>query len=287
MCKQMLSFLALAALMMVIVTQPIGAATNPGKPSWNYAQHGADWGQLQDADGSFPYATCDTGQQQSPIDINQVSRTDLGEINVAYQPTSLRIMNNSHTIRVGYEQARPASTISIEDTTYTLQQFHFHARSEHTRGAGNYTPVELHLVHKSAGDELTDGQLAVIGVQIEQGSSPNPTFQPILDNLPVNETEDAQGNYVYLSYPSETVNTLDLLPTPRTTSAGDHRPYYTYSGSLTTPACDEGVMWFVVKDYNYMSQSQITTLTAVAAMQKNYRSTQPLGDRTVKLYEVN
>jgi carbonic anhydrase len=278
--KHILFFLAMTALTMMILAQPTGAAS-PGKPHWDYSQQGRDWGQIQDVDGNFPYATCDTGSQQSPIDIDGVQRANLSEIRFSYRSTSLRIMNNSHTIQVGYEQASPASTITIDGKTYTLQQFHFHTQSEHTR-AGDYTPAELHLVHKSS-----DGKLAVVGVQIRQSRSDNPTFDPILDYLPASETKDSHGDYVYVSYPGATVNTLDLLPEAREASSGEHRPYYTYSGSLTTPSCNEGVTWFVLKDYNYMSRSQISKLKAIKAMHDNYRTTQSSHGITVQLYEVN
>jgi carbonic anhydrase len=65
-----------------------------------------------------------------------------------------------------------------------------------------------------------------------------------------------------------------------------YRPYYTYHGSLTTPECDEGVTWYVMKDHITMSQAQYDQLrTDVAVMNGNYRNTQPLNGRHVQFHD--
>ncbi len=33
--------------------------------------------------------------------------------------------------------------------------------------------------------------------------------------------------------------------------------YYHYSGSLTTPGCDEGVKWFISSDVSYITEEQV------------------------------
>ncbi|MCK7496967.1 MAG: carbonic anhydrase family protein [Comamonadaceae bacterium] len=41
--------------------------------------------------------------------------------------------------------------------------------------------------------------------------------------------------------------------------------YYTYSGSLTTPPCSEGVRWFVLKKPVFVSQEAIDRFHAIVA----------------------
>lgn len=74
------------------------------------------------------------------------------------QAAQLEIENKDHIIEAAYE---PGSTITLDGTRYTLDQFYFHTRSEHAV-AGQHTPMELHLVHKSAA-------IAVVGVLLEEG----------------------------------------------------------------------------------------------------------------------
>ncbi|MCG8348227.1 MAG: carbonic anhydrase family protein [Chloroflexales bacterium] len=300
MTKNVMPVLAVVALAAVFVIQPLRASEE--KPHWDYTQQGADWAQIRDGDGNFPYATCDSGSQQSPIDIGQAQPADLTEIQFDYRPSVLAILNNGHTIQVNYK-SDPTSTITVNGKTYTLRQFHFHTQSEHTR-SGVHTPLEMHLVHQS-----DDGALAVVGVQIKASSSANPAFKSIWEFLPKEEG-------VEQSIAGVTINARNLLPTPRrvgglTDSAlwltndtasvrigrvivneerdrgQAHRPYYTYDGSLTTPACNEGVTWYLLKDYAFMSSAQIEALARIEAMNNNFRSTQPLEERNVLLYELS
>lgn len=37
----------------------------------------------------------------------------------------------------------------------------------------------------------------------------------------------------------------------------DHTTYYSYQGSLTTPGCDESVIWFVMTEKLFVSEAQV------------------------------
>jgi carbonic anhydrase len=289
-----LPFLVIAVITLGLIVSPLQAEV--GLPDWNHSQNGEDWGSLEDADGNFPYATCDEGQSQSPINIKKVKRVSLDEIEFNYHPIELTLLNKGYTIEIVYEsesESEPASTITVGDETYELLQFHFHTKSEHTRH-GDHTPVEMHLVHANE-----KGELAVVGVQIKRGHRTNQAFEPIWDHLPAEEgpAETFEGVFI---------NAQDLLPEARVVEEDDdddddlrsvsddddgegrlHRPYYTYDGSLTTPACNEGVTWYLLKDFNTMSRTQIDELRAIEATNDNYRLTQPLNDRTVRLFELS
>lgn len=46
---------------------------------------------------------------------------------------------------------------------------------------------------------------------------------------------------------------MPLLPEPR----NDHRPYFHYIGSLTTPPCSEGIDWFVMANTVQVTDKQV------------------------------
>ena len=105
---------------------------------------------------------------QSPIDILDPASANLTDIQFNYQPIALTIRNNGHTVQVDYAAG---SSITVDGTEYMLKQFHFHHPSEHTVEGVVY-PMEMHLVHADA-----DGNLAVVGVLIKEGTEDNRRFR--------------------------------------------------------------------------------------------------------------
>ncbi len=49
------------------------------------------------------------------------------------------------------------------------------------------------------------------------------------------------------------VSPMTLLPEPK----NDHRPYFHYIGSLTTPPCSEGIDWFVMSQTVKITDKQV------------------------------
>jgi carbonic anhydrase len=67
------------------------------------------------------------------------------------------------------------------------------------------------------------------------------------------------------------INLSQILPADR--------GYYTFTGSLTTPPCSEGVTWFVLKHPATISAEEIERFSQL--YRDNARPTQPLYDRVV------
>jgi carbonic anhydrase len=240
----------------VTVTPPVApqgqaeAAATPTPVHWGYEGDvgPAAWGDL-----SHDYALCGDGANQSPIDIAELTESDLVNITFSYQPSDLNIINNGHTIQVNYDEG---SYMEVNGQRYDLLQFHFHAPSEH-HVTGQPSDAELHLVHKSA-----DGATAVVGLFLLKGIT-NTFLAPVFDNLPAEEG------------PAETIDAevnADLfLPMGKAT--------FRYSGSLTTPPCTEGVSWFLMTLPITISAEQLAAFTDI--IDGNNRPVQPLNDRTV------
>ena len=149
-----------------------------------------------------------------------------------------------------------AAYVTLSNVRYDLVQFHFHTPSEH-RFEGQSTPLEMHLVHRSA-----DGRLLVIGVPLLPG--PPSTIDQVLATL-----APECGDPVHL--PEIDLDTV--LPADRTTLR--------YDGSLTTAPFTEGVQWFLTRAEITVASATIDRFQSLFTS-GNARATQPLNGRKVQ-----
>jgi carbonic anhydrase len=217
-------------------------APPPESPSYSYS--GAT-SPPHWASLSEEYATCN-GDAQSPVDIVGVQPGDaLAPLRVAYATSPAQVNLDGHLTQVDLDAP---GHLHFQGRRYALEQFHFHTPSEHTR-AGRHFPAEAHLVH--AGD---GGDVAVVGVWVKEGAE-----NAMLHRLLTGAGAQADASR--------------LLP-------GD-RSYYTYTGSLTTPPCTEGVRWIFMQEPISLSPRQIEALKGECTN----RPVQPLNGRSVLDYE--
>ncbi|AGW41848.1 anthranilate synthase component I [Leifsonia xyli subsp. cynodontis DSM 46306] len=123
----------------------------PTSSSWSYS--GEDGPAHWDAVAKACKKTAEA--HESPIDIKTstlVTDAAATPVKTHYAPAAFHLENNGHTIEAVADDTS-ANTIERDGTTYSLQQFHFHADSEHTID-GKHAAAELHLVHKSASGEV-------------------------------------------------------------------------------------------------------------------------------------
>jgi carbonic anhydrase len=236
-----------------------GAAHAPGAhagpPHWAYEGEGGPehWGDL-----SSDFAACKTGTKQTPIDLSTKSEKgkDLKPLAFAYAPIPLQILNNGHTVQVAN-----TSTSSLTNAAgkWNLAQFHMHASSEHTVDGKSFD-MELHLVHKN-----DKGELLVVGVFLKKGKE-NKALAAVFDNAPSEVSKEPKA------ISGAKIDLASLLPAKAA--------YYTYTGSLTTPPCSEGVNWFVLAAPAEVSDAQIAKFKAVTHGPTN-RPVQPAQGRTV------
>jgi len=218
-------------------------------PHWDYS-NSAHWGTL-----SEEFATCNQGKAQSPIDITSSIPSKLPPLEFDYQTIPLTIENNGHTIKV---IADNGGTLKIGADSYQLKQFHVHSPSEEAIN-GKKSDMVAHLVHQSKA-----GQLAVIAVLFEKGTSANPVIEVIAPVIPKEEGPPQKHEAIQ-------INIADLLP--------KDKKYFTYQGSLTTPPCSEGVKWIVLKTPVAITEKALSQITALYP--ENIRPLQPLNGRKV------
>lgn len=214
---------------------------------WGYAgPSGPDhWSEL-----STTYSVCNTGQQESPIDLKGVIPADLGSLGIKWWPMPIHATNNGHTVQY---DAPAGNSFSMMGGTYALAQFHIHHPSEHLLN-GERFPLEIHFVHK-----MPDGRIGVIGVLVSEGAA-NPTLQKLLDAIPASAGKTSDG---------PKFDPRALLP--------KNHGFDRYEGSLTTPPCSESVDWVVLRTPISASPAQVQQFAKLFPF--NARPLQPLDRR--------
>jgi len=267
------------------------------------------------------YATCG-GSSQSPIDIktSTAKTTTVGQIQLTNYDTMFfgEVSNNGHTATLGYYNGSMPS-ISMgrlpAGESFQFLQFHWHWGSISTQGSehtvnGREYPAELHLVHwntkyGTVGEavQYPDG-LAVMGFFYEVSSTDNPKLDPIIAAIQATSTCTRQALTKHKkrknrkpknksSKNSRALRAIVGCTQPLSVRLDDFLPaaclpdeYYYYMGSLTTPTCDEVVLWTVFSQSIPISEKQLNVLRTLVdsegtTLNDNYRPPQPLNGRPV------
>jgi carbonic anhydrase len=216
----------------------------------------AHWGAL-----SEDFVACQNGQLQAPIDIQSTMvGKAANKLKTFYRPSAGDIVNNGHTIQVNLKDGGYAQ---LAGSRYNILQFHLHTPSEETVNGVRY-PMNAHLVHvkqPSSSYDAAPPKLAVIGLFFKEGQE-NAVLKPVLDAMPTKP-----GSVSLVSQ----VDLTDLLPASLA--------FYSYAGSLTTPACTEGVDFYILKVPVELSPAQLQQFKQIFPM--NARPIQRLNGRQV------
>ena len=235
----------------VVAVGLIAAAQMSQAAEWSYeGEHGPEhWGSI-----SEEYATCGSGQMQSPFDISSGIHAALAPINFQYGEVPITVTNNGHSLQVNVPDG---NSMEVDGKTYKLLQFHFHTPSEHAID-GKRFPMVMHMVHQA-----DDGSYAVVGVMMEEGEA-NAEIAALWDVAPATPGEASADG---------TVDVPGLLP--------EDGHYMRFMGSLTTPPCTEGINWHMMSTPITVSAEQIAQFAAIFPM--DARPLQPENHRLVVL----
>jgi len=211
-----------------------------------------------------------------------------------------KLENNGHSVQMSIQtlnkaQSQPGVSGGDLDGKYTFAQYHMHWGSDSNRGSEHKVnskayPMELHLVHykatyagllEAAGSGAQDA-LAVLGIFFEIQTEDNAKLKPLIDAVKsVKEyTKDTKETEM------EQMELKDFLP--RNTDQ-----FYRYEGGLTTPGCNEVVVWTVFKQPIGISERQMEVIRGIfegsksegKRIQNNFRDPQPLNGR--KVFDVD
>lgn len=238
----------------VVSATPITEASSD-RHDWSYeGENGPqNWGDLKSE-----YALCKNGVEQSPVDLKYKKPKTNRAIQISYQATPARVIDDGRTVRVIFNSG---NHIEIENQKFLLTHADFHTASEHTL-SGNKLPMELQLFHKAENGD----KVAALAVILIEGEA-HPVIESIWQNMPIQKGMEKELNFE--------INPSEFIPSALT--------YYNYAGSLTTPPCTEGVDWNVFNTPMTLSKEQILTFRQLYP--DNSRPIQDLGQRSTRNYK--
>ncbi|XP_039111928.1 carbonic anhydrase 4 [Hyaena hyaena] len=173
-----------------------------------------------------------------------------------------KVQNNGHSVMVLLEDEASVTGGGLA-AQYRAKQLHLHwserldEGSEHTLNGVRYA-MEMHIVHeKVKGTSRNEKQaqdpkdeIAVLAFFVEAGSEENHGFQPLVEALSYVPRPNMNTTM------NDSISLFDLLPKKETL-----RHYFRYLGSLTTPGCDEKVVWTVFQEHIKLHKEQIAAFS--------------------------
>ena len=199
---------------------------------------------------------CRTGNMQAPIDIRAAQTLPIGKLlSFSYQPTALDVINDCNHYRL-LVRFPDNEWLKVGKKPYFLSELHFRAPGENAVN-GRRPRMSVQLVHLDP-----ESTIAIVEVPVVAGRE-NPAMKAVLAHVP------EPGKEIKAS--EVQINVQDFLP--------DDRSFYRVPGSLTTPGCNEGVTWYVMKHPIELSEAQIDAYTR--RYHDTARPLQPSHDRPV------
>lgn len=204
------------------------------------------------------YGLCDSGKNQSPINIDPKTALNANKQGLKFDYSRLDAIKMSNTGKQLQIDVAKGASINIEGVTFELQHLSFHIPSENTYNQQHF-PMEIQFAHQSKA-----GEIAYVSLMVAMGKSSR-TLRKLQQQLPMNTGDTKQL----------TTNVLRNLEKKQKVTS-----YYRYGGSLTSPPCSEGVRWFIMNKPLRISQQHYQTFKQ-ALKQNNNRPLQALHARTV------
>lgn len=236
------------------------------------------------------------GSGQSPIDIlTKEAKPDPKLSDITFKgyidpdkSLDWTLYNDGHSVQLILNGSITISGGMLPGT-YKADHLHFHWGTDSSPGSehtidGMQFPMEMHIVHlnqnyhsKQEALKHPDG-LAVVGIMFVESDSDAKDYNFIQYLKHVKNHND--------KYTIKPFSLENMIPNDLSKS----RVYYRYQGSLTTPTCNEAVIWTVYKEPIPLSKDQLNAFPKIlhynesSRIVSNFRSIQKLNGRTVNVF---
>jgi len=207
---------------------------------------------------SYPYnptewgsvsATCMEGLFQSPVDLITHPGIAQKELNlVSEMPTNV-VASSSDSLTWSVD-SESLPILFLEERSYALSKVQCHIGSEHTVEGSRY-PGSCHFFF-----ELGNKYVAIAILMDDKSLNKNAAFDDLLNDVQLDLDTMISG--LNISY------------------------YWDYTGSITTPDCEENVRWLVLRDAIEVTTAQIGEMKTISGLDSSFRDTMPLNGRAVK-----
>lgn len=248
--------------------------------------------------GITGYETCGRGEIQSPIDFPLAA---LQAVSLSDGPQP-HMKPAGFVFKTGVENwalqcAEPKTcghTLLDGGKRFDVFNLHFHAPAEHTKRGVTY-PLEAHVVHSS-----DDGRLAVIAILFDfprPGKTRNSSKSKAAEVAEAADSATAidagdddalvQGHNAFMQGVLEHVERDESTFEVDLSDVVDLSDgVCSYSGSLTTPPCTEGVMFYMQNKILSISKLQVHKyrLATGFSIHGNNRPLQPLNSRNITCF---
>ncbi|KAK2820315.1 hypothetical protein Q5P01_023274 [Channa striata] len=237
----------------------------------------------------LPQSSCG-GTRQSPVNIqtqNVMMDKQLGAftfVNFDNKQAIDYITNTGHTVECVLKENVVEVSGGGLGYNYSTLQLHFHWGTPHDPGSehtvdSNRFPMEMHIVSKRKDLTLdaavqTPNGLAVLGFFIETNQTST--------SLSATNGWKTLTNYLSaIQNISAKVELKEELSIDDLLGSVNRAAYYRYNGSLTTPSCNEAVVWTVFKDSVKVDPNLVQMFPKQTGYSNVFRPTQALNTRTI------
>lgn len=231
----------------------------PGDYTYNTsAPNGPDdWGTIES------FETCGTGMSQSPIDFPMsFVDPDQAAPTFVYRYPIMELKSSTENWALECRHPGLCGKMYYNCQTYDVVNIHFHTPSEHLINGVQY-PLEAHVVHATP-----SGDLGVLATMFQYAGGVSGMSRP---NALVKKVMDSICDY------------QKIMRIPFPSILGSDKGILAYNGSLTTPPCSEGVMFFMQEKIQIVTAPLVAkyTKTAGSPVDTNNRPVQPLNGRSI------
>jgi len=206
---------------------------------------------------SYPYnatewgsvsVTCVEGLMQSPVDLITHSGIAQTELNIESEMPINVVASSDYSLTWSFN-AESLPIIFYEERSYALSKVKCHIGSEHTVEGSRY-PGSCHFFF------ALGNRYVAIAILIDDNSlNKNAAFDDLLNNVQLDLATMISG--LDISY------------------------YWEYTGSFTTPDCEESVQWLVLRDVIEVTTAQIYEMKTISGLETSFRDPMPLNGRAV------